>query len=61
MVPQPPTFTWRKSSYSSNTSNCVEVTLTGDGALMRDTKARHAGHVTVPAVAWLAFLDTATR
>jgi hypothetical protein len=35
---------WRKSSYSSQTENCVEVALDRD-ALVRDTKNRDGGHL----------------
>jgi hypothetical protein len=48
---------WRKSSYSSNASDCVEV-ATGIG--IRDSKAP-AAHIEVGAVAWTAFLTAAKR
>jgi hypothetical protein len=36
---------WRKSSYSGNSANCVEVALETDGSVaVRDSKDR-AGHV----------------
>jgi hypothetical protein len=43
---------WRKSSYSPNTSNCVEV---GRGVGVRDSKAPSA-QLKVSADAWSAFL-----
>ncbi|QYN23061.1 DUF397 domain-containing protein [Amycolatopsis sp. DSM 110486] len=47
---------WRKSTYSSNGDGCVEV-ATGHEVLVRDTKDREAGHITVPAVAWQELLS----
>jgi hypothetical protein len=46
---------WRKSSYSTNTTNCVEVALTSSRAQVRDTKDRDGGSLAVPAAAWAAF------
>jgi uncharacterized protein DUF397 len=43
---------WRKSSYSANTSNCVEV---GPGVGIRDSKAP-ATHLAVAPSSWVAFL-----
>jgi hypothetical protein len=53
--------TWRKSSYSGgNTGSCVEVAAAG-AVLIRDTTQHGTGPVvTIPAVAWTAFL-TAIR
>lgn len=45
---------WRKSSYSSGASNCVEV---GRGVGIRDSKAPTT-HLEVGAAAWSAFLRT---
>ncbi|GLZ35960.1 DUF397 domain-containing protein [Lentzea sp. NBRC 105346] len=44
---------WRKSSYSGNGMNCVEV---GHGVGIRDSKAVAAGHLPVNAPAWSSFL-----
>jgi hypothetical protein len=44
---------WRKSSYSPESSDCVEV---GHGIGIRDSKAP-AAHVQVSREAWDAFLD----
>ncbi|MFD5825757.1 DUF397 domain-containing protein [Lentzea sp. NPDC060358] len=46
---------WRKSSYSGDGDNCVEV---GRGVGIRDSKAPTA-HVPVSAQAWSAFLRLA--
>ena len=43
---------WRKSTYSANASECVEI-ATGIG--IRDSKAPRA-HVEVDAKAWASFL-----
>jgi hypothetical protein len=48
---------WRKSSYSANASECVEV-ATGIG--IRDSKAPTA-RVEVGAVAWSAFVTAVKR
>lgn len=48
---------WRKSSYSgSHGGDCVEVATAGDGAAVRDTEHREAGHLTLPSEEWTAFL-----
>ncbi|GGN06796.1 hypothetical protein GCM10011609_52890 [Lentzea pudingi] len=49
--------TWRKSSYSPNSSDCVEV---GRGVGIRDSKAP-ATHLAVSGEAWSAFLRDVTR
>ncbi|MBE2999536.1 DUF397 domain-containing protein [Nocardiopsis sp. HNM0947] len=47
---------WHKSSYSNTGSQCVEVRETSDGAHVRDTVNRDAGHLTFPAAEWTALL-----
>ncbi len=47
---------WRKSSYSGQDTNCVEVGRTGAGAAVRDSKDRAAGYVTADRGQWQAFL-----
>lgn len=49
--------TWRKSSYSADSSDCVEV---GHGVGIRDSKAP-AAHLPVSGEAWFAFLQDVTR
>jgi uncharacterized protein DUF397 len=50
---------WRKSSYSSDTGECVEAALGGaaDAVAVRDSKRAGAAHATVSAAAWRAFVD----
>jgi hypothetical protein len=45
---------WRKSTYSSNAGNCVEI---GQGVGIRDSKAP-ATHLKLSPAAWSAFLRT---
>ena len=59
---------WFKSSFSSNTSNCVEVRFDGDRVGIRDSKyrrdpANHPGQeptITVTIKQWSAWLDELT-
>jgi hypothetical protein len=52
------TSIWRKSSYSSaNGGACVEVATT-DSVLVRDTTDRAGSTLSVPTLAWTAFLST---
>lgn len=48
--------TWRKSSYSSNGSDCVEVAFAGDGVATRDSKAPAGPTLTFSAARWSSFL-----
>ncbi|MQA10236.1 MAG: DUF397 domain-containing protein [Pseudonocardiaceae bacterium] len=50
------TATWRKSSFSGGGNNCVEVRLS-PAVGVRDSKNRTAGHLTVDAAEWTAFLS----
>ena len=53
---------WRKSSYSGNGGNCVEVADSGNRMLVRDTKQDGTGPVLrfTPA-AWRRFADRVKR
>ncbi|MGW4483006.1 DUF397 domain-containing protein [Amycolatopsis sp. NPDC004368] len=47
---------WCKSKHSSHGGDCVEVAR-GREVLVRDTKDREAGHITLPAAAWRELLS----
>ena len=48
---------WRKSSYSSQDGNCVEVARNLPGLVaLRDSKAPDGAKLMVPREAWRAFL-----
>jgi hypothetical protein len=47
---------WRKSSFSSQETNCVEVAWVREDARVRDTKDRRGGYLDVADSAWSAFL-----
>jgi hypothetical protein len=53
--------TWRKSSYSTATGNCVEVAPTADGVVIRHSKHLTAGTITFPYPAWAAFVRDASE
>lgn len=47
---------FRKSKYSMNGSNCVEVRESVTGADIRDTQNRAAGHLAFPGSEWAALV-----
>ncbi|MDS1269843.1 DUF397 domain-containing protein [Lipingzhangella sp. LS1_29] len=47
------------SSYSGNRQDCVEVAHQPQGAAVRDTKNREAGHLEFPPHEWQAFVHAA--
>ncbi|MCW2931286.1 MAG: hypothetical protein JWM19_2248 [Actinomycetia bacterium] len=47
---------WRKSTYSSNGAQCVEVATTHTQCFVRDTTNREGFTLSVPASAWAAFV-----
>jgi hypothetical protein len=50
---------WRTASYSgANGGECVEVASAADTVIVRDTKDRNGGTLSVPAGAWRAFIAT---
>jgi hypothetical protein len=46
---------WHKSSRSTDTSNCVEVALTGPVVALRDSKNPTGSVLLLPPPAWRAF------
>ncbi len=59
-APDLSTARWRKSSRSTDTSNCVEVVVTGHAVAVRDSKHPTGGAVILTPRAWTAF-TTALR
>ncbi|MFI7408123.1 DUF397 domain-containing protein [Streptomyces sp. NPDC049627] len=52
---------WKKSSYSPDASNCVEIATTPTTIHIRDSKNPNGPHFTLRPAAWTAFLSqTAT-
>lgn len=48
---------WRTASYSgANGGECVEVASAAGAVIVRDTKNRNGGTLSVPAGAWRAFI-----
>jgi hypothetical protein len=48
---------WRTAAYSgANGGECVEVANAADAVMVRDTKNREGGTLSVPASAWRAFI-----
>lgn len=52
---------WRKSSYSGNTGNCVEVVITDQAIGVRDSKNPDGGVLSVTPSAWRAFIRSLKR
>jgi hypothetical protein len=46
---------WRKSSYSNSSSNCVEVGRAGPAVAVRDTKNRDGGALAFSRPSWQEF------
>ncbi|OLT13720.1 DUF397 domain-containing protein [Pseudonocardia sp. CNS-139] len=53
--------TWRKSSYSNGTGECVEVADLPTGSAVRDTKHRSGPVLHFPAAEWRAFVTAVKR
>lgn len=54
-------LSWRKSSYSGNGGNCVDVADRDGLVMVRDTKSRDAGTLTVSADDWRQFIAIVKR
>ncbi|MFE1292890.1 DUF397 domain-containing protein [Streptomyces sp. NPDC058751] len=50
------TFTWRKSSYSTEAGTCCEVAFTGAQVLVRDSKLPGVGILSFTPQAWRAIV-----
>ncbi|CAL9454205.1 DUF397 domain-containing protein [Streptomyces sp. enrichment culture] len=56
-----PDLNWRKSSYSPDASNCVEVATTPTAVHIRDSKNTPGPQLGVPPVTWTVFLTHVTK
>ncbi|MFI5749558.1 DUF397 domain-containing protein [Streptomyces sp. NPDC051644] len=60
-VQSPADNSWFKSSYSSNEGGeCVEVSITGQAILVRDSKDTSLPHLTLTRTGWTHFVRYAT-
>jgi hypothetical protein len=50
--------TWRKSSYSASSDNCVELADAGDAVLLRDSKHPEQGHFTFTRADMTTFINS---
>jgi hypothetical protein len=50
-------FSWRKSSYSTAQSNCVEAASMPGLVAVRDSKNPDGGHLVLTRAAWRHFAD----
>ena len=53
--------TWRKSTRSNGSGNCVEVASTDTAVAVRDTKDRNGGTLIFTAACWAAFITRSKR
>ncbi|MFI1165376.1 DUF397 domain-containing protein [Streptomyces sp. NPDC020801] len=51
------TLHWQKSSYSGDSSNCVEIARAPKVIHIRDSKTPAGPHLTFPAAAWADFIS----
>lgn len=47
---------WKKSSYSGSQGSCVEIKMTDERVLVRDTKNRDGGTQNYTHAEWIAFV-----
>jgi hypothetical protein len=55
-----PELAWKKSSYSAEAANCVEIATTPTTIHIRDSKTTPGPHLTIAPTTWTAFLAHAT-
>jgi hypothetical protein len=56
LSPNLPPARWRKSSYSSDTANCVEVAFTDPAVAVRDSKNTTGPTLAFPTASWARFV-----
>lgn len=56
--PEPVTFAWRTSSYSTDNGGCVEVAWQAPATLVRDSKDPATGTLDPNRPAWHTLLDS---
>jgi hypothetical protein len=56
-----PELTWRRSAYSGDASNCVEIATTPTTIHIRDSKTPAQPHLTFPHTKWSNFVRYATE
>ncbi|WP_234543305.1 DUF397 domain-containing protein [Streptomyces shenzhenensis] len=52
---------WRKSTYSGDGSNCVEIAPATHAVHIRDSKRTTGPHLTVAPAAWTRFVSCVAR
>jgi hypothetical protein len=52
---------WKKSTYSPDASNCVEIATTPSTVHIRDSKNPTGPHLTLQPTAWTGFLPHAAH
>ncbi|MDT0330106.1 DUF397 domain-containing protein [Nocardiopsis lambiniae] len=52
---------WHKSSYSGGSNDCLEAREGSQGADVRDTQNREAGHLRFDRVEWTALVQSVGR
>ncbi|MCX4859840.1 DUF397 domain-containing protein [Streptomyces canus] len=51
------TLQWKKSTYSGDSSNCLEIAATPGAIHVRDSKTTGSPHLVFPSSAWVAFIS----
>ncbi|MGW4908149.1 DUF397 domain-containing protein [Streptomyces sp. NPDC004270] len=52
---------WRKSTYSGDSSNCVEIAITSSAVHVRDSKNPTGPRLTLRSSAWTHFVSCAAQ